>query len=262
MKALYRGILVIIGLVVIALIAVFLDLSHIVKTVVQDEATRSLNLGTTVETARAELFAGRVRLDQLDIASPRGFGAPHMLEVRQIDVGASYGELRHKPIHVGAIDIEGLRLVIEQAGGALNFRKAMELMPKSDPKKPPMKLVIDELRVKDAHVVIHPGVPGLDQEVTVEVPELSLKNIGHGKGADNGAAIKEVTMQVISALATKAAESDRLPPEVKALLHLNAGQIAAKLGGEALKNVTSQVPGEAGKVLQGLIPQGRTPAKR
>ena len=266
MRALYKGILVIVGLVVIALIAVFLDLSHIVKSVVQDEGTKSLRLGTTLETARAELFAGKVRLDQLAIASPRGFEAPHMLEAHQIDLDATYSQLRRNPIHVSALRIDQPRLVIEQSGGAINFRKAMELLPASDPHKPPLKLVIDELQIKDATVVIRPGLPGLQQEVTVPVPELSMKNIGRGKGAQNGAAIKEVAMQVISALATRAAASDRLPPELKAVLHLNAAEIATKLGGEALKGVAAQVPGElgkslgnvdAGKALKGLIPQGR-----
>ncbi|HEY5677091.1 MAG TPA: hypothetical protein VIR81_09905, partial [Myxococcales bacterium] len=163
------------------------------------------------------------------------------------------------------------------SGGALNFRKAMELLPESDPNKPPMKLVIDLLDVKDAQVVVRPSLPGLAHEITVPVPALALKDIGHGKGADNGAAIKEVAMQVIGALAAKAAESDGVPGELKALLHLNVGQLAGQLGGEAARNIASALPGDLGKklpanpadltkdpgkALQGLLPAGRRGPRR
>jgi uncharacterized protein involved in outer membrane biogenesis len=259
MRILSRGILVIVGLIVIALIAVWLGLSHIVKTVVQDQATDSLRLKTTLDSARAEMFAGKLTLDQLAIASPQGFSAAHMLEVPKIAVDASYAELRQKPVHVKGIEIDQPRLVIEQSGGSLNLRKAMQLMPKGDTSKEPLKLVIDRIEVKDAHVVVRPGLPGVQDEIDVNVPTLTMKDVGRGKGANNGAAIKDVTMQVMTALAEKAAQSDRLPAPAKALLHLGAASIAGNLGADAIKNVADQVP--AAKGLQNLVPQARSPNK-
>lgn len=257
MKPLSRGILIILGLVIIALVIVWLDLSHIVKTVVQDQATDSLRLKTTLESARAEMFAGKLTLDQLAIDSPQGFSAAHMLEVPKIDVGVSYGQLREKPLHVKTIEIDRPRLVVEQSGGTLNLRKAMQLMPKSDSSKQPLKLVIDRIEVKDAHVVVRPGLPGVQDEIDVNVPTLTMKDVGRGKGANNGVAIKDVTMQVMTALAEKAAQSDRLPAPAKALLHLGAASIAGNLGADAIKNVADQVP--AAKALQNLVPQARSP---
>jgi len=78
-------------------------------------------------------------------------------------------------------------------------------------------------------------------------------------------------MQVMTALAEKAAQSDKLPVQLKALLHLNAAEVAGKLGAEAIKQVAAQVPGELGKklstedptkALQGLIPSGSKPKPR
>ncbi|HEY6908939.1 MAG TPA: hypothetical protein VI356_06200 [Myxococcales bacterium] len=277
MKLLRRGALVVVALVVVLLGAVWLSLDHIVRTAVEREGTKSLRLATTLNTATVSLLGGKLGLHGLGIASPRGFSAPEMLEVGKVRVDVRYAELRKEPIHVDALTIEKPRLVIEQSGGALNFRKAMELLPQSDPNKPPMKLVIDRLDVKDAQVVIRPGLPGLSHEIVVPVPALTLKDLGHGKGADNGAAIKEVAMQVIGALAAKAAESDGVPGELKALLHLNVAQLAGSLGADAAKNLAAALPGglgkklpanpadlgkDAGKALQGMLPQGRRAPRR
>jgi uncharacterized protein involved in outer membrane biogenesis len=259
MKTLSKAILVILGLIVIALVAVWLDLSHIIKNVVQDEGTKSLRLETTLTSARAGMLAGKLALNELAIASPQGFSAPKMLQVPKIDLDVSYGELRQKPLHVKSIEIDQPRLVIEQSGGALNLRKAMQLVPAGDPKKPPLKLVIDHIEVKDAHVVVRPGLPGVQDEIDVSVPTLTMKDVGRGAGAQNGAAMKDVAMQLMTALAEKAAQSDKLPVELKGLLHLNAAGIVTKLGTDAVRNVADQVP--AAKALEGLVPQGRPAPK-
>jgi hypothetical protein len=277
MKLLTRGVVVLLALVVVAIGAIWFSLGHIVRKAVETEGTRSLRLATTLDLATVSLIGGKLGLHGLAIASPRGFSAAKMLEAGKVGVNVRYGELRKEPIHVQALTIDKPRLVIEQSGGALNFRKAMELLPASDPDKPPMKLVIDRLDVKDAQVVVRPGLPGLEHEIVVPVPALTLKGVGHGEGAHNGAAIKEVAMQVIGALAAKAAEADGVPGELKALLHLNVAQLAGQLGGEAARNIASALPGDLGKklpanpsdlakdpgkALQGLLPAGRRGPRR
>jgi hypothetical protein len=173
-----------------------------------------------------------------------------MLELGEVDLAVSYGQLRKDPIHVQSLTLDQPRLVIEQSNGALNFKKAMDRMPPSDSSaEKPIKLVIDELNIRDAQVVIHPGLPGVRQEIVVPVPSIALKNVGSGRGSQNGAAIKDVAMVVIAALAGSAAESGSLPPELKAILHLNVGQVAGKLGAEAQKQIAAAIPGELGNRL-------------
>ena len=52
----------------------------------------------------------------------------------------------------------------------------------------PLKLIIDELTIKDPTVVVRPGqinIPGvkLPEEITVTIPTMAMKNIGTGPGA-------------------------------------------------------------------------------
>ncbi len=125
----------------------------------------------------------------------------------------------------------------------------------------PIKLIIDELRIQEAQVVIHPGLPGVREEIAVPVPSISLKSIGSGGGSQNGAAIKDVAMQVIAALAGSAAESGSLPAQLKAILHVNVGEVAGKLGAEAQKRIAATIPGELGNELSQGVEDPQAVAK-
>ena len=67
-----------------------------------------------------------------------------MFEMHDIDLGVSYGQLREDPIHVQSLVLNQPKLVIEQSNGAVNFKKAMDLMPAHDSSSKPVKLIIDE----------------------------------------------------------------------------------------------------------------------
>jgi hypothetical protein len=266
MSRLRRAVLILVPLLILAGAVVYLSLDRILKTTVESQTSDSLHLSTTLKSARLSLLGGKVNLNQLHIASPRGFSAPHMLELGGIDLSVKYGQLRKDPIHVESLVLNQPRLVIEQSNGAINFKKAMDLTPpareSSSPQRP-IKLIIDELKIQEAQVVIHPGLPGMPEEIVVPVPSISMRNVGSGGGSQNGAAIKDVAMQVITALAGSAAESGALPAQLKAILHANVGEVAAKLGAEAQKRIAAAVPGELGNKLSKVDPQAlaKDPAK-
>jgi hypothetical protein len=263
MKMLLRVVIGVVALVVIAVVVVAFSLDRIVKSAVETEATKSLALKTTLDGAHVSLTGGKVDLRALRIASPAGFSAPSMFDVGRIGVAIQYGQLRADPKRIESLTIDAPKLTIEQSQGGLNFRKAEQGMPKSEPSKKPMKLVIDTLEVRNADVVILPGLPGLSREVNVHVPSLTLKNVGR---SGNGAAIRDVAMQVISALAERAAQSGGIPAELKGLLHLNVAATAASMGNEAVKRVGEAAPGQLEKGLLdrfgnpgGSQPSGRAP---
>ena len=261
MRPLRRIVLVLVALLVVAGVIAYVSLDGFLKRTVETQSTSSLKLSTTLNRAHLSLLGGSVNLNRLRIASPHGFSAPHMLELGDSRLSVRYGQLRKDPIHVQSLTLTQTRLVIEQSNGALNFKKAMDGMPASDKSEKPLKLIIDELKMQDAQVVIHPGLPGVQQEIVVPVPSITLKNVGGGRGSQNGAAIKDVAMLVITALAGSAAQSGSLPPELKAVLQLNVGQVAGKLGAEAQKQIAAAIPGELGNRLSKVAGDPQTLAK-
>jgi len=257
-----RIILAIVLLIVIAVVVVFYSLDRIIRSTVQSQASSSLNLTTTLDSASLSLFGGKLDLKQLDIGSPKGFSAPHMLELGDTNVAVNYSQLRGEPIHVASLTLDKPKLVIEQSNGTLNFKKAMDDMPPGDttPKdqSKPIKLIIDELKVNDAQVVIRPGLPGMSNEITVPVASISLKNVGTGDGSQNGAAIKDVAMQVITALAGSASGSGSIPNELKGLLNANLGQVISKFGADAQQRIAAAIPGDVGKALSQAVKDPQT----
>jgi uncharacterized protein involved in outer membrane biogenesis len=262
MRPMRRVVLVLVSLLVVAGVIATLSLDGILKRTVEKESSSSLKLSTILDRAHLSLFGGTVHLNRLAISSPQGFSAPHMLELAEGDLAVRYGQLRQDPIHVQSLTLRQPRLVIEQSNGAVNFKAAMDRMPPSHSSaEKPVKLVIDDLKIENAQVVIHPGLPGVRQEITVPVPSIALKNVGSGRGSQNGAAIKDVAMVVMTALAGAAAQSGSLPPELKAVLQLNVAQVAGKLGAEAQKQIAAAIPGELGNKLGKLAADPEALAK-
>ena len=157
---------------------------------------------TTLGGASLSLAGGSLGLNDLQIGSPKGFSAPHMLTLDDAAVRVDYRQLTQTPIHIAHIRLEKPVLAIEQSSGELNINAAMDQIPKSEAE--PMKMVIDQLEVADAQVIVHPGIPGVAQQLTLTLPSITLNNIGTAEGAQNGAAMKDVVMQVVTAMAAKA----------------------------------------------------------
>jgi hypothetical protein len=239
----------------------WLNLNRIIKNQVEKQSTAQLNLKTELDGATLSLFGQELSLNDLKIASPQGYSAPQMFRLDGADVKVKVGELRQDPVRVQSITLNKPRLVIENNGGTFNFKKAMEMMPKSPtppPNEKPLKLMIGDLTVKDPTVVIRPGalnIPGLKlpEEITLPIPTVTLKNVGTSDDAQNGAAIKDVVMQVITVMAANAANSGQLPEQLKNLLNVDVQQVVAGLTAEAQKRIAEALPGEAGRIVSAVI---------
>jgi hypothetical protein len=245
MKIFRRLLLALLILLLIAATVVYWNLNGIVRRSIETQSTASLDLPTTLRAARLSILGATLRLDDLAIASPNGFQAPQMLALGQGNIKVSYGQLRSTPVHIIEIVMDHPVLVVEQAGMKLNLQAVMDRPSKSPPNAQPMRLIIDRLAMNNSVVTLRAGIPGLDREISVAIPSITLQNVGTGEGAQNGVAVKEVVLQVATALAAKAAESDQVPEPVRMLLAGNAKELAGKLLNDHLKQLTAQLEKKA-----------------
>ena len=234
--------IIVLLLVIIGGVTLYFTLNGIVRRTVASSATNSLKVQTSLGGASVAPFSGNVRLSDLEVASPEGFSAPKMFELGGVAVDVSYGQLLSEPVRVKSIKLTQPKLVIEQAGGKVNFKALMDNLqdpnkPAPDPNAKPVKVIIDDLQVEGAQVVLRPGIPGLSEEITLKVPPISMTNVGNADGTQTGSEVGRVLMDVVAAMAKEAANSDQLPPEVRQLLNLNVDQIAAELGHKAQEKI-------------------------
>jgi hypothetical protein len=259
-----RALRVLVGVVVLLIaagLAFFLWLNSFIKRTIEQQTSQTLSLDTRVGGVSLDLLGHRLHLDHFRIASPAGFSPEPLLVVTGGEMGMTYDQLHGEPVHVASITFTRPRLLVEQRGGRLNFRAMVEQLP--PPPARPMRLVIDEVTVQDATVVLR-NIPGLAREVTVPVPTFVLHNVGSGEGSSpGGATVREVVMQLVTALVAHASNSDALPPEFRAILKGDVGAIVAQFGAEAQRQLLRAIPGDAGRAIAGmLLPKAprRTPA--
>jgi uncharacterized protein involved in outer membrane biogenesis len=245
MKKLKWVAIIVVVVIIVGVGVLLLSLDGIIKSVVQTQASSSLNLPTTLGGVHLSLVGGQLTLSDLNIGSPPGFSAPQMVSLGSAGVDVSYGELRDNPVRIDTITLDKPKIVIEQSGGKLNLQALMSQSstpPPSDSKGgQPMKLIINKLTISNADVSIRPGanIPGVPAEIPITIPSIELQNIGNADGSSNGVAIKDVVMQVLTAIQSKAADSSELPPAVKALLSGNLSQIGDQVKQQLSKSIDS-----------------------
>jgi hypothetical protein len=259
MKWIKRIVLVVVGLVAIALIALYFSLNGIIRSSIQQQTSQSLNVPATLASVTLGLFGGTLQLSDLEIGSPASFSSPHLFTVDGASVAVHYGQLMGNPVHINKIVIDHPTLIVEQSNLKLNIKALMDQMPATPapapgpgPAKQPTELIIDELDLNNATVMFLPGLPGVANQITVQVPSMTLTNIGNSAGAQNGVAIRDVLVQVITALASKAAASGKVPFDLNAAMAQGLDQLN-KLTQKA--GLPPAVNNQIQQGLQGLLNQ-------
>jgi hypothetical protein len=249
------AVLTLVLLLLVGGVVLYLNLNHILKQTIEQQSKRSMNLETTVDSAQLALLGGRLTVKNYRIASPPGFSGEPILVLDRANMSvAGYRELRHKPVRIATLEFQRPRLLIERVGGKLNIKKLVDNLP--PPPLDPLRLVIDQVTVRDATVVLRPGLPGLASEIVIPVPTFELKDVGRGEGTPDGAAVRDVVVQLVTALAANATESPAMPPELRALVRLDLPALMDTLGADARRQIVKAVPGEMGRLLSGLLEPG------
>jgi hypothetical protein len=261
MKTLRRIVLVFLLLIIVGIGGLYFYRNSLVRSAVESQASSSLGVKTTLGSANLGIFGGSLSLGDLKIGSPSGFTADQMFTLNELGLGVNYGDLRKEPIHVSKISIDKPAVMIEMVNGKFNFQALMDQMgsgapPQTKDGKPaePVKLIIDELTLTNATVQLK--APLLPKEITVNIPSVTLKNVGNSDGAQNGAAIKDVVVAMMSGLAASASNSSLLKDfgGFDKLLGDQANQVMGKISkqlGEQVGNITKNVTGQIDKVIGG-----------
>jgi hypothetical protein len=259
----------------------YINLNRIVRATVEKQSAASLNVPTKLGGANLNLFGGDVSLSDFTIGSPAGFNADRMLSLGEVNVQSSISGLRGDPVQIETLDVVRPRMVIEMKGRDFNIKKFVDALPQGDTKpadeEKPLKLAIGKLTVTGAEVVFRPdasvlsSIPGLKadsiklkDEYNLQIPTLELNNVGTAEGSQNGAAVKDVVTLLITSLASKATQSDQLPPELRSLLSGDVNAMIdvakAKIGEEMNKQVgkitadlKEKIGGELGGAVGGIL---------
>lgn len=199
-------------LVLVIAIAVFFLLSSLdslVADAIKKYGSQVTQTTVDVSSVKIDIQGGAGSINQLTIANPKGFSAPHIFTLGNISTGIDVASVNKDPVIIkeilikkpevfyeindaGASNLKALQKNIEQS----TAKSAGAEKEKSDSSAP--KLVIRKLVIEGGK--IDARVAALDKPLAANLPRIQLTNIGEKSG---GATAAEVAEQVVNAMIAK-----------------------------------------------------------
>ncbi len=269
MKALFKFIVFIIVLVLVAAGGAVLYLDQLAKSGIEQGATYALGVDTKVDSVRLKLQTGEFGMSGLSVRNPTGFEEPYFLRVGSAALGVPPAKLLEDTIRIPRVTITDVDVTLLRQKGGSNYDKILANLSRLESGKAPAgdapssakQLIIDELVVTNIAAKVSLGLLGDVTKLDVTVPEIRLKNVGSESG---GMTTAELTNVLTKTILDAVIRSGGLPTDIVkdltgqlgSLAQLDVdiskglGQAAASLlGGEN----GSDVSGDIGKVIGGLL---------
>lgn len=258
MRKLLKLVVVLAALLVVAAVLLVVFVDRAAKKAIEESGTYALGTETTLESADIGLTSGRVQLDDLAVANPKGFEREHFLRIGQVQVAMPFQRVLDARIELDRLEISGLEVALERREGKTNYDTILDnlsRLSKKDgkPKEPTeggKQIVLREIVLRDltAHVDLLP-VGGELTRTTIRVPEVRLENVGNDMTIAEaiGVVVRACIQAVIEGGATQI-PGELLKDLTKKLPAV--GDVVVKVS-EGVQATVETVAREAGKVLEG-----------
>ena len=204
-----NAVLLIVALLVVGLAGavwwLYASRDALIKRAIERYGPEVTGVGVRVGGVRLEPLDGSGAIRGLEIGNPPGYKAPHALSLGEMRLAVDPASLASDVVHVKELSLEAPSITYERGPGGDNLtaiQKHIEsYLPKSAPDKaaakkpgPERKFIVDRVAVRKAKVS-YAGA------VSVDVPDLQLRDLGRQSG---GATAAEITREVWTALTRQA----------------------------------------------------------
>lgn len=255
------------AIVVILIVVVVVGLSKlgpIVKMAVNTYGPKITDTELHVDDVGISIFSAEANLKKFFLGNPKGFKSPSAMKVGSVFVDVDEGSITKDPIIINKVEVVGPEITYEKRGKTDNFQSILSNVEKNVPKGesakkepakegPGKKLIINDFIVKNGKVNLALEMPGGvmgDQEISADLPDIHLKDIGKKKGGTSPEEAAKIIFEALYAKITGPSVIGPLNDQLKKL----GGTAAKALEGvsqEGVKAATGVVEGagkEAGSV--------------
>jgi hypothetical protein len=247
--------IVILAVAVVALVNLFAD--RAVKMGIETAATKTLNVGVTINSLDLSIMAGKLTLGNLVINNPPGYQHPKLLELKQAQVEVDIRSLLSDTVKIKGIKLDGAEVVLEQRGVSGNniqdIIKSMPSAPKTQettPQPSGKKLHIDNLEISNITVKAKLlPIPGKADTVTLKLAPIKMTNLGGDNKLDTAALSSKILVAIANGIAEQGAGT--LPDDMVGAMKSTLAK-TAELGKEVIKT-TEDLGKELTEGLKGLL---------
>ncbi|MBL4838039.1 MAG: AsmA family protein [Kordiimonadaceae bacterium] len=225
-KPLYIALL----LLVIAGLAVFMQLGPIVKTSIETKGPDALHVSVEVGDIQISPLSGKVSITDFNIGQPAGFGDGPMVSLGHFKMQLEPSSLLSNHIIIDSISVIAPRLDVRRKNGKTNFQAlhegidlpngAQQTDNADTPVGEEVTLTIRHLSIEAPRLLAKTdGLIKLDEDI--QLADFTLTNLGTD---EKGLAPREIARHVMDALQ---------PQITKALITAGASKNIQKLAGDA-----------------------------
>ncbi|HSR69110.1 MAG TPA: hypothetical protein VLU25_14335 [Acidobacteriota bacterium] len=200
----------------LAFLTVGLFIDSIAASAIENQGSRALGVAVHAGSVDVGILSGGFSLSGLEIDNPEGFQSPHLARVGDLHLDVSLGTLLADKIVAPRLHVSNVEIWVEGSRGRTNIQTIQENLRKhrsSDDSADGgggKRFVIEEVVVEN--IVATVNLPPLAQGLKVEVPKVTLENVGGGEGGE-GVTQGQLVQQIISRIAEQARREAMRNPE-------------------------------------------------
>jgi len=214
------GVLLIV--VVGAVVYIAQNVNSLVENAIEDLGSKAL--GTTVRVASVDisLTEGRGTIKGLEIANPKGYDGPYLMQLDEITVDLDLDELSAETIVLERVLIDGARIAaIVKGKDDSNLQTLMDNLDGAsgaDDDSAGTTVIIDQLDFVNAQATV--DAVFLSEQVAIDVPDVHLSGIGRKEGGATAgevaaALLKPITEAVVREMITRSLGGEDLEANIK-----------------------------------------------
>ncbi|MBA7624358.1 hypothetical protein ES703_31765 [subsurface metagenome] len=200
--------LVILILVVAAVVLVGLFANRAVKIGIEAAATKTLNVGVTIDDVDLSIMGGKLALQNLSIDNPPGYEHDKLLELKDAKIVVDVKSLLSDVVHIREIKLDGVDVVLEQRGiSGNNLQDVIKAIPsgpeaQGEPEAAGKKLHIDNLEISNVTVKVKLlPVPGRADTIPLKLAPIKMTNLGSDNKLDTAALSGKILLAIAKGVA-------------------------------------------------------------
>jgi len=246
-KLIWRSVLVLFLVLVIAMVIVAFSLGGIIKSQVEKIGPQATKVDVKLKGAEVWCLAWRIQLQGFVLGNPPGCRTPSSIAVSDVMVRFKPTTLFSDKLVVENIVVKAPVITLEGGLSDNNLKKIEKNLddyigtsstapnstaPPASPAQPEKKLQVNDLVISGAKLQVNTVLSG-GQTITVPIPDIHLTDLGAGPQGITGVEVGQRVLHAVLNAATKALAKDAT----------NLGKEAAGEGKGALKKATDRLKG-------------------
>jgi len=242
MKKLLIAVGVLVLLVVVAVLVVASQAGSLIKDGIESYGPEITGTSVTLSGVDVSLLSGNASINNLVIGNPKGFKSREAFRVGEVSVKLDVGSLFSEQIRIEKILIDGAELTYEQLNKTSNIDALKRNVERNtgassggsdtgDSGASDVQLVIDDLYINGTQVNASVSVLGKDEQKSVTIPDIHLKDLGKD-GDGSVAAIVDEVVSLVTKAATKAVVNELGKRKVQEAIDKKKGEALQKLDGK------------------------------